>query len=108
MTVKSLGKITEVGFGYGGYQDAQFGITIYMWTPDGSIHDFKGPWANRRETAEYSLEAWNQQKADLFDFLRNLLHDAKTDDLSGLKGKPIEVTFEGLKMTGWRILTEVL
>jgi hypothetical protein len=36
------------------------------------------------------------------------LKDAKVNSVDELKGKPVEVTFDGNMLKEWRILTEVL
>jgi hypothetical protein len=41
-------------------------------------------------------------------FLSKLLKEAKVDSVDQLKGKPVEVTFDGNLLSEWRILTEVL
>jgi hypothetical protein len=40
--------------------------------------------------------------------LSKLLKEAKVDSVEKLKGKPVEVTFDGNRLQEWRILTEVL
>jgi hypothetical protein len=37
-----------------------------------------------------------------------ILTDAKVDSVDKLKGKPVEVTFDGTTLKDWRILKEVL
>jgi hypothetical protein len=41
-------------------------------------------------------------------YVSKLLKEAKVDSVDKLKGKPVEVTFEGNTLKSWRILTEVL
>ena len=40
--------------------------------------------------------------------INKLLNEAKRETVEGLKGIPIEATFEGNVLRGWRVLTEVL
>jgi hypothetical protein len=41
-------------------------------------------------------------------YVSKLLKESKVDSVEKLKGKPVEVTFEGNMLKEWRILTEVL
>jgi hypothetical protein len=41
-------------------------------------------------------------------YVSKLLKDAKVNSVDELKGKPVEVTFDGNMLKEWRILTEVL
>lgn len=41
-------------------------------------------------------------------FISKLLKEAKVDEVYQLKGKPVEVTFEGNMLKEWRLLTEVI
>jgi hypothetical protein len=41
-------------------------------------------------------------------YVSKLLKDAKVSSVDELKGKPVEVTFDGNMLKEWRILTEVL
>jgi hypothetical protein len=41
-------------------------------------------------------------------YVSSLLKDAKVNSVDQLKGKPVEVTFDGNMLKSWRILTEVL
>jgi hypothetical protein len=49
-----------------------------------------------------------QRYGETMKRVENLLREAKVSELHDLVGKPIEVTFENLVLTSWRILTEVL
>ncbi len=37
-----------------------------------------------------------------------LLNQAKVDDVSKLKGKPVEIELDGNLLKSWRLLTEVI
>jgi hypothetical protein len=50
------------------------------------------------------LQAW----VDQLGKEEKLLKQAKVDSVERLKGKPVEVTFDGNRLEEWRILTEVL
>jgi len=41
-------------------------------------------------------------------FVSKLLKEAKVDNVDKLKGIPVEVTFDGMMLKEWRVLTEVL
>lgn len=40
--------------------------------------------------------------------INEIMQDAKVHDVNDLKGKPVELIFEGTMLKDWRILTEVL
>lgn len=107
---KHLGKISEVKFGFGGYQDLQLGLTIKLSFPGSGAETFlAGGWIT--EISEYTK--WTEddrarEHASLCANLIKILKDAKVEDVADLKNKPIEATFERLVLTNWRILTEVL
>lgn len=107
---KQLGRITHARFGYGGYQDAQFGLSLTFEGPGWGVSDFKGPWADsagpntRGWTAAEQREAW----ADVVTLLRDTLKAAKVAGVSDLVGVPVEVTFDGNVLGSWRVLEEVI
>jgi len=107
-TVKQLGKITSVRFGVGGYQDAMFGFGFDIDTTGGSIYDFKGSWKSRPENAMYSENEYFEKLGSALNEIHILMQKAKVNSFDELKGKPVEVTFEGQKWVSWRILEEVL
>jgi hypothetical protein len=92
---KEFGKITSAKFGWGGYQDAQFGLSLTIGGPNWGTGDFHGAWGNRPHHADWSL-------------LRDTLTKAKKHSVDELVGVPIEATFDSMRLTSWRILEEVL
>jgi len=114
MVTKELGKIEKVYFGYGGYQDVQFGLTVVLSFGGGGCCDFiDGGWSEDIKADKYTK--WTEKdrqikRADMVKKINKLLSDAKVKTVDELKGKPIEVTSEGLgsRIESWRILTEVL
>lgn len=90
MITKELGRIKEARVGFGGYQDTVFGVDFSLGNRDMSVGDFWG--ANER--------TWSRLQA--------ALTDAKVQSVDKLKNAPIEMTFEGSRLSTWRILTEVL
>jgi len=109
---KELGKIEKVYFGYGGYQDAQFGVTFVLnFNGKGCVDFIDGGWSEDVKVDEYTK--WTEkdrqiQRAEMVKRVNKLLKEAKVKTIDELKGKPIEITNEGLTLKSWRILTEVL
>jgi len=105
---KELGKIRSISLGDGGYQDAMFGFSFELGGDGWGVTDFWGAWSDWSEGCEWTIE--DQNKAFLASLLKikGILCDAKKDDLSKLKGVPIEVEFDGNTLKSWRILKEVL
>ena len=110
------GKIKSVSFGRGGYQGCQFGL----WLSCGG--DGWGASADCKEAVwDYSFHSdpvksgcqWTEDDrtsrvAKLCRKVSELLNEAKVDSVEKLKGKPVEVVFNGGGLHSWRILTEVL
>jgi len=109
---KKLGKIQDVSFGLGGYQGAMIGIHVTLGNEGWSVGDSRANWdAEQIECTEYTQ--WTEEDrdgwyAEIMRYVSKLLEDAKVDSVDKLKGKPVEVTFEGNTLKEWRILTEVL
>ena len=112
MVKKELGKIRKVIFGFGGYQDCQFGLYVELETGGGGmVGDFKGNWGPKIKWDKHCK--WNEGDrntwyAETMEYVGNLLVQAKVDDVCNLRGIPVEVTFVGNCLKSWRILTEVL
>jgi hypothetical protein len=105
----SLGKIARISFGYGGYQDAEFGVTTVLEGKGWGTIDFKGYWArNPDERCQWTERDQTNALITALWWVRSLLDAAKVQHLDQLKGKPIEVTFENGRLESWRILEEVL
>lgn len=106
---KKLAKLRAVTFGKGGYQDAMIGITFDIGGDGWGIGDFWGSWAIERSI--YSKWTESDRVTELGDVvmrINSLLEDAKVNDVSELKGTPVEVTLEGNTLKSWRVLKEVL
>jgi hypothetical protein len=110
--MKKLGKIKNVRFGLGGYNDAMIGIHFEFggegwgvnhsrsyWDPNLIEHTVNCQWTESDRTDEFSK---------IMGYISNLLEDGKVDSIDKLKGKPIEVELDGNILKEWRILTEVL
>jgi hypothetical protein len=109
---KELGRIEKVSFGYGGYQDAMFGITFVLSFGGGmGVADFKGAWSEDIKVGEHtkwSEEDRTRQNDETVRFINRIMREAKVTELNRLTGVPIEVTSEGMTLKSWRVLTEVL
>lgn len=111
MNEKKMGKIVNLNLGYGGYQDAQFGLSVNLGGKGWAVHDFKGCWSISTKCDEYCR--WtegdrNKSFSDTMRFINDLLIKAKKESIDQLKNVPIEVTFENGLLKSWRILEEVL
>ena len=106
---KKLGKIRTVSFGFGGYQDAQLGLSVTLGADGWGVGDFSGFWSD--DPGEYAK--WDKKNQDKYwgealRELRELLQKAKVKNVADLKGVPVEVVFNGQQLDSWRILEEVL
>ena len=109
---KQLGKIQEVTFGIGGYQDGMLGIHFTLGDGSWGVQDYKCSWdSNRIKHSEYTKWTENDRSdayVEIMRYVSDLLHQAKVTDITQLQGIPIEAEFEGRVLKSWRILTEVL
>lgn len=103
-----LGKIKKVTFGMGGYQEAMIGIGFDLGGESWGIGDFWGHWADRSDHAQWSEQDQIVALGKIALRIRDLLRDAKRDDVSKLAGTPIEITMDSGRMKSWRVLTEVV
>ena len=105
---KKLGKLTKVRFGAGGHDGAMFGLSVVLDAGDSQWSDFKGCWARRSPTAQWSVEDGQRYHAETMQFLMDIMRQAKVHEVHELEGMPIEVTMNGITLESWRILEEVL
>lgn len=107
---KLIGKIQEVSFGFGGYQDAMIGLSVTLGSESGcwGVCDFEGWWASRTEHCKWTTEDWKNRNHQTVLLVSKLLSDAKVSNVNKLKGIPVEVEFENNAIKSWRILTEVI
>lgn len=109
---KRLGKIKNVSFGHGGYQDAMIGLNVTIEGEGWGVSDSKVAWdAEMIECTKHCK--WTEadrdkQYAEIMRYLSKLLKDAKVSSVDKLKGIPIEAIFDGNLLKKWRILTEVI
>lgn len=108
--IKRIGKIKEISFGFGGYNDAMLGVSVILGSDKESwgIGDFKGTWANRSDGAKWSVADQIKTWGETVAWVRDLLQDAKKLKVEDLAGTPVEVTFDGNSLKSWRVLTEVV
>lgn len=109
MERKELGRIARIKFGWGGYQDAMIGLSITLEGKGWGVGDFKGQWGiARTEHAKWSEVERVTQLGELCLYIRDLLNAAHVQTIDKLEGVPVEATFDGNKLTSWRVLDEVL
>jgi hypothetical protein len=109
---KKLGKIESVSFGLDGYQGAMLGLHVTLGNGSWGVGDSKAnwdaeqiKWSEHTQWTELERDSWY---AEIMRYVSKLLKEAKVDSVDKLKGKPVEVTFDGNQLKSWRILTEVL
>lgn len=110
MTLKAeLGKIRSVRFGYGGYQDAMFGVSFDLGGKSWGVGDFWGTWADDPDKGcKWTKEDQSKIFAETTRKLRNLMQKADKQEITKLVGVPVEVVFDGQKLKSWRVLEEVV
>ena len=109
---KKLGKIESVKFGLGGYQGAMLGLHVSLGNGGWCVGDSKGNWDSEQiecsDHCKWTESDRDEWFAEIMRYVSKLLKDAKVNSVDELKGKPVEVTFDGNMLKEWRILTEVL
>ena len=109
---KSIGKISSISLGYGGYQDAQFGLSVNFTSKKDSweVGDFKGFWSTdtKSKGCKWTEKDRDASFAEIMRLINKLLSESNKQSLDQLKGTPVEVTFDGMSLKSWRILTEVI
>ena len=106
---KSLGKITSVRFGSGGYKDAQFGIWFGFSCGCVCVGDGRGVW--QKDADEYSKwtnEDKDKEMVSIMRYIQDLLGQAQVSEVHELIGQPVEIKWNGSALESWRILTEVI
>ena len=111
---KEIGKIQRVSFGHGGYQDAMIGLSLTLGSDSGwGVGAFvSGFWSPAliecSEHCKWTEEDRKKAQNEMVEKICALLKDAKVDTVDKLLGKPVEVTFDGMTLKDWRILTEAI
>ncbi len=106
---KQLGKISSVRFGGGGYQDAQFGIWFYFEMKGSACGTGQGVWKGKPSSgAKWTMESKLKTMGEIMLYIEELMKKAKVADINDLVGVPVELSFENMRLSEWRILEEVL
>jgi hypothetical protein len=109
---KKLGKIQNVYFGIGGYQDAMLGLHVTLGGGSWGVGDGRFAWdaelIKHSNYSQWTEEDRDKHYAEILRYVSKLLNDAKVSSVDKLKGIPVEVTFDGNLLKEWRVLTEVL
>lgn len=115
--MKYLGKIETVKFGHCGYQGAMLGMS-FTFKFDGccGVGTDRSAWdaelIEHKDSCKWTEEDRSKQYDEIMRYISKLLKDAKCSDITALKGKPVELDFDGdclgSTLKDWRILTEVL
>lgn len=101
MNEKLLGKITLAEFGK--IKDYPFMIGLKLdFLMDGCGISCGGKYTFNKNNFN------NERVVEIVSFIDELLCAAKVNNVSELKGKPVEVTIENNTFKSFRILTEVL
>ena len=109
MMETKIGRIEDVRFGTGGYQDCQIGLSLTLGNGSWGVGTFIGEWnLKRSDGAKWSEEDRRDRFADIMWKVSVLLRAANVDDVTKLKGKPVEVTFDRNMLKDWRILSEAV
>lgn len=113
MERKYLGKITNVRFGFGGYNDLMFGLSLTLNSNYTCVDTFIGTWdynflSNPPEHASWDENYRTNENIKLCKRISDLLTSAKVSDISQLKNIPVEFVCEDNVLKNWRILEEVL
>lgn len=106
---KCLGKISSAEFGVVSDYPFLIGLKLTFSGDSWGVGD------GGKYTMNLTAQAWKDDfdkrgdtAVEKFQFVQDLLKAAKVENVSGLIGKPVEVTFENRIFKSFRILTEVL
>ena len=107
MTSKYLGKITSAEFGVD--RDYYYDFGLYLTFSIDALSVSGMYVANINPKCKYATPTGRQDAVlEMNEKIAAILKDAKVSSVSGLIGKPVEVTLEGNLFKDFRILTEVL
>lgn len=109
MNTKELGRISHVGFGAGGYQEAMFGLSLTFSGKGWGTSTFIGAWAHDPDKhCKWTKKDQEREFVQALTTLKDTLKAAGKSDISQLIGVPVEVEFENNSIKSWRVLEEVL
>lgn len=109
MTIR-LGKIQDIVFGFGGYNDAMVGFSITLSGKSWSVQDFKGCWPFKpSKSAAWTYGGETRRLGQITRDMADILKRANVLTLDKLLGTPVEVIFDDSNtLKSWRILEEVI
>jgi hypothetical protein len=109
---KELGKIVSAKFGFGGYQEAMFGLSLEfrMGIAGGCGTFINGGWNNsiKSDECKWTEPERSKMKVEMCDKIQKILTDAKVSSVDELVNVPVELVFEDGMLKDWRVLNEVL
>jgi hypothetical protein len=107
---KELGKIQKFEIGIGGYDDAMFGLSVTLGGKNGwGVQDFNGTWTREPDDrCKWTLEDQSKNWSDMCREVIKLMQQAKVNTAADMVGIPVEVIFDGNRLSSWRVLEEVL
>ena len=106
---KSLGKISFVGYGFGGYQGVMMGVSFTLSTEDGSCGDFWGYWMSKRtDDCKWTEEERITFFGKMTMRIAKVMQEAQVKEIHDLLNTPIEVIWNNDCLDSWRVLTEVI
>lgn len=108
---KVLMKIDRADFGFGGYDDCMFGLSLGFSGDGSGVGTFYGFWPlseNPHEYAKWTKESQFKAALKAQLVLEKTLNDAKKKHVGELKGTPVEVEIVDNCFKSFRVLTEVL
>ena len=110
MDGKILGKIESVEFGFVRDYPFLFGLQLTFSLGDGTgVGTGARYTVNISDTCKWDTPDEREKTImELIDEIASIMKDAKVNNISELKNKPVEVTIEGNMFARFRILTEVL
>lgn len=87
-----------------------FGLSIsFSFNTCCGVSTFLGTWASPpSKYASWTLEDQDRHFLRVIRKILELCKQAKVQDFTELKGKPVELTLQDDRLVDWRILTEVL
>lgn len=104
---KYLGKIETVYFGLDRDYPFLFGLEL-TFKFDGSFVTSTKDVVNISETCKWTKEERSEAITKCMDQVIKVMKDANVNEITKLKGKPVELIIEGNTLQDYRILTEVI
>ena len=112
---KKIGKIVSATIGFGGYQNACFGLLLTFESKKGhwGVGSFTGAWAPSRiewsEHCKWTEEDRDRQLLEMVRLVDKTLAAAGVETVDKLVGIPVEITFKDFNtLESWRILEEAI